>query len=241
MRPLSNFLPSKSSSRHAFRGSHLRLLSRRVFAKSSLRPSSVFFFSLFFYWRERIVEWTGEKCLLPSFARNRRLGSTRLCKTIIVECGQLFRDARWRHAINACANSCGLLRTCVAITWLHETAHPSLPSNEPFFFLSFSPSFSRCSSFRLVPFRLISSRLPYRWNTTGQLIRETRGVSRIASVFRLRNASRDTPRPWEFYTCRNYTGCELVRCKQTTSVRLSRQPRRHRSFSATIHVDTTPR
>lgn len=110
-----------------------------------------------------------------------------------------------------------------------------------FFFLSFSPSFSRCSSFRLVPFRLISSRLPYRWNTTGQLIRETRGVSRIASVFRLRNASRDTPRPWEFYTCRNYTGCELVRCKQTTSVRLSRQPRRHRSFSATIHVDTTPR
>lgn len=134
MRPLSNFLPSKSSSRHAFRGSHLRLLSRRVFAKSSLRPSSVFFFSLFFYWRERIVEWTGEKCLLPSFARNRRLGSTRLCKTIIVECGQLFRDARWRHAINACANSCGLLRTCVAITWLHETAHPSLPSNEPFFF-----------------------------------------------------------------------------------------------------------
>lgn len=47
MRPLSNFLPSKSSSRHAFHGSHLRLLSRRVFAKSLLRPSSVFFFLSF--------------------------------------------------------------------------------------------------------------------------------------------------------------------------------------------------
>lgn len=195
MRPLSNFLPSVRSSPLSVASFSLSL-SLSFSLPPVRRIAAPQIFLSFLFLRSKANRPTSSRenrrFSFPGTAAPLPRGYAKQLSWNAVSCSETRVDVMRLTRARILAE---LLRTCVAATCPCETATPLSSDATPAFLSRASPS-SLIAIYFCSPFLFAPSR-QHQTSTRGKLIRDTPGVSRVASVFRLRNAPRDTPRPWK--------------------------------------------